>query len=102
VGAHGRAGRGLNPRLQRQGSWGHTIAHGIFDPLANEGWVTVGIDRDTSQFSYRPRACNKDYRVVALRKNLSIERGEDVLFCEYRYFFSAPRGALTYLGRDWR
>ena len=24
------------------------------------------------EFSYRPRACNKDYRVVAVRKNLSI------------------------------
>ena len=30
---------------------GHAIPHGIFDPLANEGWVTVGIDRDTSQFA---------------------------------------------------
>ena len=30
---------------------GHAIPHGVFDPLANEGWVTVGIDRDTSQFA---------------------------------------------------
>ena len=39
------------------------------------------------EFSYRPGKCAKDYRVVALRKNLSVERGEAVLFCEYRYFF---------------
>jgi len=45
------------------------------------------------EFSYRPRACKQDYRVVALRKNLSIERGENVLFCEYRYFF--------YITNDW-
>jgi len=45
------------------------------------------------EFSYRPRACKKDYRVVALRKNLSIERGDDVLFDEYRYFF--------YITNDW-
>ena len=51
---------------------------------------------DIVEFSYRPRACKQDYRVIALRKNLSIERGENVLFDEYRYFFSAPRGALTY------
>jgi hypothetical protein len=39
------------------------------------------------EFSYRPGRCKRDYRVVALRKNLSVERGEEVLFCEYRYFF---------------
>jgi hypothetical protein len=30
---------------------GHAIPHGVFDPLANQGWVTVGVDRDTSQFA---------------------------------------------------
>jgi hypothetical protein len=39
------------------------------------------------EFSYRPGKCKKDYRVVALRKNLSVERGENVLFDQYRYFF---------------
>ncbi|MGZ6589713.1 MAG: IS1380 family transposase [Solirubrobacteraceae bacterium] len=43
--------------------------------------------QEVVEFSYRPRACQKDYRVVAVRKNLSIERGENVLFDEYRYFF---------------
>jgi Transposase DDE domain group 1 len=46
------------------------------------------------EFSYRPRACKKDYRVVALRKNLSVERGDNVLFDEYRYFF--------YITNDWK
>jgi hypothetical protein len=48
---------------------------------------------DVVEFSYRPRACTKDYRVVALRKNISVERGENVLFSEYRYFF--------YITNDW-
>jgi Transposase DDE domain group 1 len=43
--------------------------------------------QDVVEFSYRPGNCKRDYRVVALRKNLSVERGENVLFCEYRYFF---------------
>jgi hypothetical protein len=43
--------------------------------------------QDVVEFSYRPGNCNRDYRVVALRKNLSVERGENVLFSEYRYFF---------------
>jgi hypothetical protein len=42
---------------------------------------------DVVEFSYRPGNCKKDYRVVALRKNLSVERGENVLFEEFRYFF---------------
>ncbi|MGI8809111.1 MAG: IS1380 family transposase [Acidimicrobiales bacterium] len=39
------------------------------------------------EFDYRPGKCKRDYRVVALRKNLSVTRGEAVLFDEYRYFF---------------
>jgi len=42
---------------------------------------------DVIEFSYRPGKCKRNYRVVALRKNISVERGENVLFCEYRYFF---------------
>jgi hypothetical protein len=42
---------------------------------------------DVVEFSYRPGNCDRDYRVVALRKNISVERGENVLFSEYRYFF---------------
>jgi hypothetical protein len=42
---------------------------------------------DVVEFSYRPGNCKRDYRVVALRKNISVERGENVLFNEYRYFF---------------
>ena len=42
---------------------------------------------DVVEFSYRPGKCKRDYRVVALRKNISVERGENVLFSEYRYFF---------------
>ena len=38
-------------------------------------------------FEYKPGKCKKTYRVVALRKNLSVERGEQVLFEEIRYFF---------------
>jgi len=40
-----------------------------------------------AEFDYRPTKCKKTYRIVVLRKNLSVERGEDVLFPEIRYFF---------------
>jgi hypothetical protein len=38
-------------------------------------------------FDYCPTKCNKRYRIVVLRKNLSVERGEKVLFDDIRYFF---------------
>lgn len=40
-----------------------------------------------AEFEYQPGQCQKSYRMVVLRKNLSIERGEKVLFDEIRYFF---------------
>jgi len=41
----------------------------------------------TAEFGYRPTACQKTYRVIALRKNLSVEKGEKVLFDDLKYFF---------------
>ena len=46
------------------------------------------------EFPYRPGKCKRDYRVVALRKNISVTRGDNVLFDEYRYFF--------YITNDWK
>jgi len=42
---------------------------------------------DVAAFEYRPTFCKKTYRVVAVRKNLSVERGEQMLFDDVRYFF---------------
>jgi hypothetical protein len=42
---------------------------------------------DVAEMPYRPTACQKTYRLVVVRKNLSIEKGEAVLFADYRYFF---------------
>jgi hypothetical protein len=30
---------------------GKVVPHGIYDPFANEGWVTVGVDNDTAEFA---------------------------------------------------
>jgi hypothetical protein len=42
---------------------------------------------DVAEFDYQPVACRKSYRMVVVRKNLSIEKGEQRLFDEVRYFF---------------
>jgi hypothetical protein len=46
-----------------------------------------------AEFNYRPTACATTYRMVVVRKNLSVEKGERVLFDDVRYFF--------YLTNDW-
>ena len=40
-----------------------------------------------AQFEYRPTACRKSYRVVVVCKNLTVEKGENLLFDDVRYFF---------------
>lgn len=42
---------------------------------------------DVATFTYSPTLCGKTYRVVVVRKNLSIEKGEQRLFDDVRYFF---------------
>lgn len=40
-----------------------------------------------AEFDYCPTLCAKTYRGVVVRKNLSVEKGETVLFDDVRYFF---------------
>jgi hypothetical protein len=51
------------------------------------------VSEEVAEFNYRPTACRTTYRMVVVRKNLSVERGERVLFDDVRYFF--------YLTNDW-
>jgi len=59
-----------------------------------------------AQFSYRPTACRKPYRVVVVRKNLSTEAADLVLFDDVRYFFYitndpvAPAEQIVALAND--
>jgi len=50
---------------------------------------------DVAEFAYRPTACRKTYRVVVVRKNLSVEKGEQVLFDDIRYFFYITNDTST-------
>ncbi len=40
-----------------------------------------------AEFEYKPTACSKAYRVVVVCKNLTVSRGQNLLFDELRYFF---------------
>jgi Transposase DDE domain group 1 len=45
------------------------------------------VSEDIAEFSYRPGACAKDYRVVVLRKNLVIQKKGEKVEDQVRYFF---------------
>jgi hypothetical protein len=49
---------------------------------------------EVAEMPYRPTACKETYRLIVVRKNLSIEKGEKRLFDDYRYFY--------YLCNDWQ
>ncbi|MFQ5745434.1 MAG: IS1380 family transposase [Acidobacteriota bacterium] len=40
-----------------------------------------------SEFDYQPTRCTRPYRMVVVRKQLLIMKGQDLLFPEIRYFF---------------
>jgi len=42
---------------------------------------------EVAEFDYRPTECQKTYRMLVVRKNISHEKGELRLFDEIRYFF---------------
>ena len=46
-----------------------------------------------AEFNYRPTACKETYRMVVVRKNISVEKGEKLLFDRIVYFF--------YITNDW-
>jgi Transposase DDE domain group 1 len=48
-----------------------------------------------AEFEYRPTACRQSYRMIVVRKNLSEERGERVLFDDYRYLFYITNDRLS-------
>jgi Transposase DDE domain group 1 len=45
------------------------------------------VGEDLAEIQYQPAKCQRKYRVIILRKNLSVQKGEQVLFEEVRYFF---------------
>ena len=42
---------------------------------------------EVAEFNYRPSACRKMYRMVVVKKNISVEKGEKLLFDRVVYFF---------------
>lgn len=45
------------------------------------------VKEDVAEFAYQPRACSTSYRMVVLRKTITVERGQKLLYPQTRYFF---------------
>jgi hypothetical protein len=64
------------------------------------------MSEDVAEFPYRPTACATTYRMVVVRKNISVEQGEHRLFDQIRYFFYltndrvTPRPEVVFLAND--
>ena len=48
---------------------------------------------EVAEFNYQPTACQQTYRLVVVKKNISVEKGEKLLFDQVVYFF--------YITNDW-
>lgn len=42
---------------------------------------------DIAEFDYQPGNCSRPYRIVVVRKNITVMKGETALFDDIRYFF---------------
>jgi len=47
----------------------------------------VLVGEDIAEIDYQPLKCDRKYRLVIVRKNLSLQKGEKALLDEIRYFF---------------
>jgi hypothetical protein len=64
--------------------------------VRQRGYETLRLQcEEVAEFNYRPRACNRQYRMVVVRKHISREKGEACLpgMEQIRYFF--------YITNDW-
>jgi len=59
-----------------------------------------------AEFPYQPTACATPYRMVVVRKNISVEQGDHRLFDQIRYFFyltndqTTPAAPIVFLAND--
>jgi len=56
--------------------------------VEDRGYKNLTLEReDIAEFPWKPVACSRSYRMVALRKNILVYKGQELLFPETRYFF---------------
>jgi hypothetical protein len=56
--------------------------------VQERGYKNLTLEEEhVAEWVYRPGKCRRDYRLIALRKTIKVEKGQARLFDEIRYFF---------------
>ncbi|MFM8844211.1 MAG: IS1380 family transposase, partial [Actinomycetota bacterium] len=56
--------------------------------IRRRGYLHLELEHeDGAEFEYKPTACNSAYRMIVVRRNITKEQGQSVLFDEIRYLF---------------
>ena len=64
--------------------------------IVERAFKTLRLEAEAiAEFGYQPTACTKPYRMVVVRKNISVEQGDQRLFDEIRYFFYLTNDPTT-------
>jgi len=64
--------------------------------VLERGYKTLRLQgEEVAEFNYRPTACDREYRMVVIRKDILHTQGEQVLFPEFRYVY------FFYITNDW-
>jgi len=68
------------PRRQRENIKDQIVVEKEWETLRLKG-------EDIGEFPYRPNKCRKTYRMIVVRKNIGVTKGEKYLFDQIRFFF---------------
>jgi hypothetical protein len=75
--------------------------------IGERGFKNLRLNAEAvAEFAYQPVACAQPYRMVVVRKNISVEQGDRRLFDEIRYFFyltndrDTPAADVVFLAND--
>ena len=85
-----RRWRVLDRREKRSGSApGRRRPLNVKDRIvAEKGYKNITLQKEhVAEFSYQPGKCKRPYRVIVVRKTLSVEQGQALLWEDVRYFF---------------
>jgi hypothetical protein len=67
--------------------------------IEERGYKNLELEQEEyTEFAYRPTKCSRDYRVVVLRKTISVRQGQALLIPEIRFHFyitNVPKSELT-------
>jgi hypothetical protein len=74
------------PRAKPQRIKDRIVRERQFESIRLEG-------EQVAEMPYRPTACRQTYRLIVVRKNLHVTKGQRLLYDDYRYFF--------YITNDW-